>query len=135
MGIIKEFKDFISRGNIFDMSIGVILGGAFGKIVTALTQTIIMPLITLITGKVNVSELTFVIGVTELPYGQFLQAVIDFLLTAAAIFAMVKIMANAQKRMAKLSKKPEAEPEPEPVAEPSAEQKLLTEIRDLLKNK
>ena len=135
MGIIKEFKEFISRGNIFDMSIGVILGGAFGKIVTALTQTIIMPLITLITGKVNVSELTFVIGVTELPYGQFLQAVIDFLLTAAAIFAMVKIMANAQKRMAKLSKKPEAESEPEPVAEPSEEQKLLTEIRDLLKNK
>lgn len=132
MKLIKEFKDFISRGNIFDMAIGVILGGAFNKIVTALTQSVIMPLITLITGKVDVSELMFTIGTTEMPYGQFLQAVIDFLLTAVAIFIMVKVMNSAHKRLVhEEPKEPESEPEPEP----SAEERLLIEIRDLLKEK
>ena len=130
MKLIKEFKDFISRGNIFDMAIGVILGGAFNKIVTALTQSVIMPLITLITGKVDVSELMFTIGTTEMPYGQFLQAVIDFLLTAVAIFVMVKVMNSAHKRLVHEEPK---EPEPEPEPEPSAEERLLIEIRDLLK--
>lgn len=132
MKLIKEFKDFISRGNIFDMAIGVILGGAFNKIVTALTQSVIMPLITLITGKVDVSELMFTIGTTEMPYGQFLQAVIDFLLTAVAIFIMVKVMNSAHKRLVHEEPK---EPEPEPEPEPSAEERLLIEIRDLLKEK
>ena len=135
MGLIKEFKEFISRGNIFDMSVGVIMGSAFSKIVTALSQSLIMPFITLITGKVNVSELTWTIGVTDLPYGQFLQSVIDFLLTAVAIFIMIKVINSTQKRIEAHTHKDAPEPEPQPAPEPSAEEKLLCEIRDILKNK
>ncbi len=135
MGFIKEFKDFISRGNIFDMAVGVIMGSAFGKIVTALSECLIMPVITIFTGKVDVSELTWTIGVTTLPYGQFLQSIIDFLLTALAIFIMVKIINNAQKRIEAHSHSAPSEPEPKPEPEPSAEEKLLCEIRDILKNK
>ncbi|MBQ7793452.1 MAG: large conductance mechanosensitive channel protein MscL [Clostridia bacterium] len=134
MGIFKEFKDFITRGNILDLSVGVIMGAAFTKIVTALTQNIIMPLITIITGKVTVSELKGTIGVTEIPYGLFFQAVIDFLLTAIAIFALVKCISVATKKMEALRKKQEEEV-PAPAPEPSDEVKLLTEIRDLLQNK
>lgn len=137
MKIVKEFKDFIMRGNIFDMAVGVIMGGAFNKIVTALTQNVIMPLITVITGKVTVSELVGHIGTTEIPYGLFLQSVIDFLLTAIAIFMMIKVMNEAAKRAKALKKHEEEvkEPEPEPEPEPSDEAKLLMEIRDMLKNK
>lgn len=134
MKIVKEFKEFIMRGNIFDMAVGVIMGGAFNKIVTALTQNVIMPLIAVITGKVTVSELIWLIGTTEIPYGLFLQAVIDFLLTAIAIFIMIKVMNEAAKR-AKMLKKEEEVKEPEPEPEPSDEAKLLMEIRDMLKNK
>lgn len=134
MSIIKEFKEFIARGNVLDLAVGVIMGSAFTKIVTALTQNIIMPLLTIITGKVSVSELKGVIGVTEIPYGLFLQAVIDFLLTAITIFAMIKIINTVSKKMEALRKKKD-EPEEEPKEEePSEEIKLLAEIRDLLKN-
>lgn len=135
MGLIKEFREFISRGNIFDMSVGVIMGAAFGKIVTALSQSLIMPIITLITGKVDVSELTWTIGVTDLPYGQFLQSVIDFLLTAVAIFIMIKVINSTQRKIEAHTHKDEPEPEPAPAPEPSAEEMLLREIRDILKNK
>ena len=135
MSIIKEFKEFITRGNVIDLAVGVIMGSAFTKIVTALTQNIIMPLLTIITGKVSVAELKGVIGETEIPYGLFLQAVIDFLLTAIAIFAMIKVINTVSKRMEALRKKKEEEPVAEPEPEPSEETKLLTEIRDLLKNK
>ncbi len=135
MAIFKEFKDFVMRGNIFDMSVGVIMGGAFGKIVTALTQNVIMPLITILTGKANVSELIFMAGTTEIPYGLFLQAVIDFLLTALAIFAMVKVIANVSNRLKALAKKEEEEAKAEEPPAPSEEILLLTEIRDLLKDK
>lgn len=135
MSIIKEFKEFITRGNVIDLAVGVIMGSAFTKIVTALTQNIIMPLLTIITGKVSVADLKGVIGVTEIPYGLFLQAIIDFLLTAIAIFAMIKVINTVSKKMEALRKKKEEEPEPEAEPEPSEETKLLTEIRDLLKNK
>ena len=137
MKIVKEFKEFIMRGNIFDMAVGVIMGGAFNKIVTALTQNVIMPLITVITGKVTVSELKWLIGATEIPYGLFLQSVIDFLLTAIAIFMMIKVMNEAAKRAKALAHKEEEvkDPESEPEPEPSDEAKLLMEIRDMLKNK
>jgi len=135
MAIFKEFKDFVMRGNIFDMSVGVIMGGAFGKIVTALTQNVIMPFITILTGKANVSELIFMAGTTEIPYGLFLQAVIDFLLTALAIFAMVKVIANVSNRLKALAKKEEEEAKAEEPPAPSEEILLLTEIRDLLKDK
>lgn len=135
MSIIKEFKDFITRGNVIDLAVGVIMGSAFTKIVTALTQNIIMPLLTIITGKVSVADLKGVIGVTEIPYGLFLQAIIDFLLTAIAIFAMIKVINTVSKKMEALRKKKEEEAESEAEPEPSEETKLLTEIRDLLKNK
>ncbi len=133
MSIIKEFKEFITRGNVIDLSVGVIMGTAFTKIVTALTQNIIMPLITIVTGKVSVADLKGVIGVTEIPYGLFLQAVIDFLLTAVAIFAMIKVINTVSKKMEALRKKKEEE-EVQTEPEPSDEIKLLSEIRDLLKN-
>ena len=135
MGFLKEFKDFITRGNIFDMSVGVIMGGAFGKIVTALTQNVIMPLITVLTGKANVSELIFMLGTTEIPYGLFLQAIIDFLLTAAAIFAMIKIISNVSNKLKELNKKEEVIAAEEEPPAPSEEVLLLTEIRDLLSQK
>ena len=135
MSIIKEFKEFITRGNVIDLAVGVIMGSAFTKIVTALTQNIIMPLLTIITGKVSVADMKGVIGVTEIPYGLFLQSVIDFLLTAIAIFAMIKVINTVSKKMEALRKKKEEEVEPEAEPEPSEETKLLTEIRDLLKNK
>lgn len=138
MSLFKEFKEFISRGNVFDMSVGVIVGGAFSKIVTALTQTVIMPIITIFTGKLNVSELMFMIGSTEIPYGQFLQAVIDFLITAAAIFVMIKLLKSADARMSELAHRhgeEQSAEEPEAEPEPSEEEKLLREIRDLLKNR
>lgn len=130
MGVFSEFKAFISRGNVLDMSVGVIMGAAFGKIVTALTETIIMPIITLFAGKANVSELSLAIGATVFPYGKFLQSVIDFLFTAAALFVIVKMINTINKKFEK--PKPE-EPKKEP--EPTKEELLLTEIRDLLKNK
>ena len=130
MGVFSEFKAFISRGNILDLSVGVMMGAAFGKIVTALTNNIIMPVITLFAGKANVSELKLVVGTTEFPYGLFLQAIIDFLFTAIALFAIVKVVMAINK---KFEKPKEEENEKEP--EPSKEEVLLTEIRDLLKNK
>ena len=133
MGVLSEFKAFISRGNVLDMSVGVIMGAAFGKIVTALTQTIIMPVITLIAGKANVAELTVTIASTEFPYGQFLQSVIDFLFTAIALFAIIKMVAAVSEKLRKPKEEEAKEPEKEP--EPTKEELLLTEIRDLLKNK
>lgn len=135
MGIFNEFKEFISRGNIFDMSVGVIIGGAFSKIVTALTSSIIMPIITIFTGKVNYSMLVFNIGATEIPYGQFIQSVIDFLITAAVIFAMVKFINNANKKLEGLKKSDAEEEKPQEEAPPTKEEQLLCEIRDILKNK
>ncbi len=131
MGVFKEFKEFITRGNVMDLAVGVIMGTAFTKIVTALTENIVMPLITTVTGKVTIAELTATIGNTVLTYGLFLQAIIDFLLTAMAIFIMIKAITVTGKKMEKLRKK-QAEEAPAPAPEPSEEVKLLSEIRDLL---
>ncbi len=135
MKIIEEFKAFALKGNVIDMAVGVIIGGAFGKIVTSLVNNVIMPLITLLTGKVNLTELAIVLksDVVDgekvdllLEYGVFLQNIIDFLLIAICIFFMVKFIS-------KLHKKKEEAPAPAPA--PSNEEVLLTEIRDLLKEK
>jgi large conductance mechanosensitive channel len=141
MSFIKDFKDFALKGNVMDMAVGVIIGGAFGKIVTSVVNNILMPPIGVLTGGVDFTELKFVIkeAVTEgetvvseavtLNYGQFIQDVVDFLIIAFCIFLMIK-------GIAALSRKKEEEPAaPAPEPEPSAEEKLLTEIRDLLKNK
>jgi len=126
MGLIKDFKEFALKGNVMDMAVGVIIGGAFGKIVSSLVDDVLMPLIGVLTGGVDFTGLVAKVGDAELKYGMFIQNIIDFLIIALCIFAMIKAMN-------KLNKKKEEEPAPAP--EPSAEEKLLTEIRDLLAKK
>ena len=120
----KEFKDFISKGNIFDMAIGVIIGGAFGKIVSSLVDNILMPLIGVIIGGHDFTSLSFKVKDATVEYGVFLQNVVDFLIVALCIFFVVKAMS-------KLKKKEEAKPAEPP--KPSEEVLLLREIRDSLK--
>ena len=140
MSFIQDFKAFALKGNVVDMAVGVIIGGAFGKIVTSVVNNIIMPPIGVLTGGVDFTDLKIVIKnavmegdqtVTEavtLNYGQFIQDVVDFLIIAFCIFLMVKGIAALSRK-----KKEEAAAAPAPAPEPSAEEKLLAEIRDLLK--
>lgn len=138
MKIIKEFKEFISRGNVIDMAVGVIIGGAFGKIVTSLVNDIIMPFFSWIFGGNGIENLKYVYqladeanGVAEgaINYGMFISTVVDFLLIALSIFIFVKIVTGVRKKFEK--KKEEAPEEPKG---PTTEE-LLTEIRDLLSEK
>ena len=126
--MFKEFKEFISKGNVLDLAVGVIVGGAFGKIVTSLVDDIIMPIIGLIIGGIDFSGLSLKIGEATVKYGMFIQNIVNFLIIAFSIFLVV----NAVNKMRRI--KPEKE---EPPVEPkkSNEEILLTEIRDLLKNK
>lgn len=125
---LGAFKKFISRGNVVDMAVGVIIGGAFGKIVTSLVNDIVMPLIGLIIGGLNFSELSIKIGEANIAYGNFIQTIVDFLIIALCIFTVIRLFE-------KFKKKEEAKPEePAPVVK-SDEAVLLEEIRDLLKNK
>ncbi|MBQ6648480.1 MAG: large-conductance mechanosensitive channel protein MscL [Muribaculaceae bacterium] len=128
MGFVKEFKEFAMKGNVMDMAVGVIIGGAFGKIVSSLVDDVLMPAIGMLTGNVDFNGLALKIGEGEgaavLKYGTFIQNIIDFLIIALCIFLMIK-------GMNKLTKKKEEEPAPEP--ELTNEEKLLGEIRDLLK--
>ena len=126
MGILKEFKEFAMRGNVMDMAVGVIIGGAFGKIVSSLVDDVIMPVIGVLTGGVDFSKLSLMVGDAEVKYGMFIQNIIDFLIIAICIFSMIKVMNSIS------AKKKE---EPAAPAEPSNEEKILSEIRDLLKNK
>lgn len=126
MAFIKEFKEFAMRGNVMDMAVGVIIGGAFGKIVSSLVDDIFMPIIGVLTGGIDFSKVSIMVGDAEVKYGMFIQNIIDFLIIAICIFTMIKAMNS-------LSKKKEEEPTAP--AEPSNEEKLLGEIRDLLKNK
>ena len=130
MSFIQDFKAFALKGNVMDMAVGVIIGGAFGKIVSSLVDAVLMPLIGMATGNIDFANLSYQIGEGEgaavLKYGQFIQNVVDFLIIALCIFFMVK-------GIAALNRKKEEEPAPAPAPEPSAEEKLLTEIRDLLK--
>ena len=138
----EEFKAFAMRGNVLDMAVGVVMGGAFGKITTSLVGDIIMPLIGCLIGGVDLSTLnitlqpavmegeTVVKEAVVLGLGTFLTTIIDFILIAFVVFLVVKAMNTAK---AKLEKP--AEPEPEKAPEPTKEELLLTEIRDLLKNK
>ena len=121
MGMLKEFKEFALKGNIVDLAVAVVIGGAFGKIVTALTSSIIMPIISLMIGKVAVSEIGFTIGKTIFPIGIFLQAIIDFILIAFVLFLLIKAINTLKKK-----EEAAAPPTPEDVL-------LLREIRDALK--
>ena len=144
----EEFKTFAMRGNVIDMAVGVVIGGAFGKITTSIVNDIIMPLISMITGGVNFSDWKWVLkeAVTEVgadgalvetaaevsvKFGNTIAIILDFIIIAFAVFCMVKALNGLHKK--KEEPAPEPAPEPEPPA-PTAEE-LLTEIRDLLKNK
>lgn len=121
--VVGEFKEFISKGNIVDMAVGVIIGSAFGKIVSSLVNDIFMPLIGIIIGGLDFSKLTLTVGEAVIAYGTFIQNIVDFLIIALCIFMMIKILAKFKKK---------EEVKPEPVKE-SEEVVLLREIRDLLK--
>ena len=135
MSFIKDFKEFAIKGNAIDMAVGVIIGGAFGKIVSSLVNNVIMPPIGVLTGGVDFTELKLTIkeaqdgaAAVTLNYGQLLQDVVEFLIIAMCVFIMVRALM-------KLTKKKAEEPAPAPDPEPTKEEKLLTEIRDLLAKK
>jgi large conductance mechanosensitive channel len=148
MGLLKEFKDFAVKGNVVDLAVAVVIGGAFGKIVSSFVADIIMPPIGILLGGVNFTDLAFTlkeaipaqvdnagivlveaVPAVTLNYGNFIQVIFDFLIIAFTVFIAIKAL-NAAKK-----KKEEApEPSPAPPA-PTEDQKLLAEIRDLLKNK
>ena len=130
--MLKEFKEFISRGNVLDLAVGVIVGAAFSNIVTSLVNNIFTPILGVFFGGIDFSSLKFAIGDANIMYGSFIQSVIDFLITAICIFIIVKIVNKINNDLHKLTKKEEDKKEEEPVV--SEDIKLLTEIRDLLKN-
>ena len=125
---LKEFKEFAMRGNVMDLAVGVIVGGAFSAITTSLINDILMPLIGIFVSETSFANLTITVGSAVITYGNFIQAVINFLIMAFVVFCMVK-------GINRLSRKKEEAPPPPPAKEPSAEEKLLAEIRDLLKEK
>jgi large conductance mechanosensitive channel len=133
MGMLSEFKSFAMRGNVVDMAVGIVIGGAFGKIVSSFVADVLMPPIGLLLGNVDFSDLAVTLqaageGIEEvtLRYGQFIQTVIDFVIIAFAIFLVVKAMNT-------VTKKEEEKPAEPP--KPSKEEVLLTEIRDALRSK
>lgn len=142
-----DFKAFIMKGNIVDMAVGVVVGGAFGKIVTSLVNDVITPLISIATGKVMLTDLKWVINEAvldeageilqkevALTYGNFIQAIIDFLIIAFSIFMVLRIMVKAQQKLEDLKKKEEVvEEEKAPEAPKEDELTVLKEIRDMLK--
>lgn len=133
MGMLQEFRDFAMRGNVVDLAVGVVIGGAFGKIVSSLVGDVVMPLVGVLVGGVDFTNLAITLKAAVgdqpavlLSYGKFIQAGVDFVIIAFAIFLVVKAINR-------LKKKEEAAPAAPPA--PSAEEKLLTEIRDLLKSR
>ena len=138
MSLRKELKEFMLRGNVIDMAVGIVIGGAFGKIVTSFVNDILMPPISMLLGNTKFTEMKIVFKeavmsgdevvdpAITLNYGNFIQVLIDFLIIGISIFFVIK-------GINKLRKKKEEEATPEPIPEPTKEEKLLTEIRDILK--
>ncbi len=138
MSFISEFKAFAMRGNVVDMAVGIIIGGAFGKIISSLVNDVIMPPISVLVGGVDFTELKLeikgatvdaannAVAAVTINYGQFIQTTIDFLIVAFAIFMMVKLMNSLKKKEAEVPASPPT---------PTKEEVLLTEIRDILKSK
>jgi large conductance mechanosensitive channel len=124
----KEFREFLSRGNVIDLAVAVILGVAFGAIVTSLVNDIIMPLIGILIGGISFTSLMIQVGTAQVKYGNFLQALVNFLIIAFVVFMIVRSINKIQARFQKPA--PAAAPPP-----PPADIVLLTEIRDLLKNR
>ncbi len=133
MGLIKEFREFAVKGNVVDMAVGIIIGTAFGKIVSSLVSDVVMPPIGMIIGNVEFSNLTYILGTNakgetvEMRYGAFFQTLFDFLIIALAVFALVKAINTLRRAM---ERKAEENPQ---AAEVPADIKLLTEIRDELR--
>lgn len=137
----EEFKKFAMRGNVIDLAVGVVVGGAFGKITNSLVNDIIMPAVSMLTGGINFSDWKLVLkqaviengeevaAAVTINYGTFISVIIDFIILAFAVFCMVKVINSLHR------KKEEAPAAPPAPPEPSAEEKLLTEIRDLLRDK
>ena len=130
MKLVDEFKAFVMRGNVVDMAVGVIIGGAFGKIVTSLVNDIFMPIIGMVLGNVDFSSLEIKIGEpvegaeqAAIRYGMFIQEIVNFLIIAFCIFMVIKLINKAKKKK---------DEEPAPATEPTKEEVLLTEIRDAL---
>jgi len=140
MSFKSELKEFLMRGSVVDMAVGIVIGGAFGKIVTSFVNDILMPPIALLFGQGQFTELKVVLREAVMSgaevatpaitwnYGSFIQAIIDFLIIGVSIFMVIKAMNN-------MKRKKEEAPAPEAAPEPTKEETLLTEIRDLLKNK
>lgn len=138
---LSDFKDFAVKGNVIDMAVGVIIGGAFGKIVTSLVNDVIMPTVGIAIGGLDFKNLKWVMkdavmdGETvvspevAMNYGNFIQNVVDFVIIAFCIFVMIKLIMNLKRK----KEEPVQEPAPAPEPEPTKEELLLTEIRDLLK--
>lgn len=126
MKLIKEFKDFAMKGNVLDLAVAVVIGGAFGKIVSSLVDDVIMPIVGILIGGIDFTSLSLTVGEASIMYGNFIQQIINFLIIAFSIFMVVKAING-------LKKKPEPAPAAPPA--PSKEELLLTEIRDLLKQK
>ena len=128
MSFISEFKEFAMKGNVLDMAVGVIIGGAFGKIGSSLVDKVLMPIIGVLTGGVDFSALSVKVVDAEVKYGMFVQNVIDFLIIAFCIFLMLK-------GINKFNRKKKAKPEQPAAPAGPTQEELLAEIRDLLKNK
>jgi large conductance mechanosensitive channel len=131
MGMVKEFKEFVMRGNVIDLAVGIVIGAAFGKIVSSLVADVIMPPIGLMLGGVNFTNLKMILGTplaggeaVTLNYGNFIQTMVDFIIVAFAIFLVVKGVNRMKRKQVEAPAAPPA---------PTREQVLLTEIRDLLK--
>lgn len=119
--MLKEFKAFISRGNVIDLAVGVIIGGAFGKIVTSLVSDLIMPAVGILSGGVKFTDLAVTVGNASIKYGQFIQSVVDFLIIAVTIFLFTKLISKLRR------------PKEQAPKTPPREEQLLEEIRDLLR--
>ena len=145
MGFLKDFKAFALKGNVMDMAVGVIIGGAFGKIVAQLVNDVIIPPLGMLLGKVNFTDLSVTLHEAVMEgdkiitpavtwkYGAFIQQVVDFAILAFCVFLMVKVMTRLTTK--KKEEEPVPAPAPAPEPAPSKEEVLLTEIRDLLKEK
>ena len=126
MGLFSEFKTFAMRGNVMDLAVGVVIGGAFGLIINSLVGDVIMPIIGILTGGVDFTGLSYTVGDAAIAYGKFIQAIFSFTIIAFVLFLVIKGM-NATKK--------KTEEAPAAPAAPSSEEILLAEIRDLLKNR
>ena len=128
-GFMDEFKQFIARGSVMDLAVGVIIGGAFSAITTSLINDIIMPFLGIFTSSISFAQLSFTVNGAVIAYGNFIQAVLNFLIMAFIVFCLVKALNKLHRKKAEAPAAPPAPPQP------TAEEKLLAEIRDLLKER